>query len=42
MTLSNGLSRRKMFLKIGIAFNALVGMVLAVPIVRYILSPVTR
>jgi menaquinol-cytochrome c reductase iron-sulfur subunit len=42
MTLSSGLSRRKMFLKIGIAFNGLVGTVLAVPIVRYILSPVTR
>src|SRR5258705_7474460 len=42
MTLSSGLSRRKMFLKIGIAFNGLVGTVLAVPIVRYLLSPVTR
>src|SRR4030088_2497695 len=42
MTLPRELSRRKMFLKIGIAFNGLVGTVLAVPIVRYILSPVTR
>jgi nitrite reductase/ring-hydroxylating ferredoxin subunit len=42
MTLTRGLSRRKMFLKIGIAFNGLVAAVLAVPIVRYILSPVTR
>ena len=37
-----GLSRRAMFLKIGIAFNGLVGAALAVPIVRYILSPITR
>ena len=42
MTLLGGLSRREMLLKIGIAFNGLVGAVLAVPIVRYILSPVTR
>ena len=37
-----GLSRRAMFLKIGVIFNGLVGAVLAVPIVRYILSPITR
>jgi Rieske Fe-S protein len=42
MTLPRGLSRREMFLKIGIVFNGLVGAVLAIPIVRYILSPVTR
>ena len=42
MTLSSGLSRREIFLKIGILFNTLVGAALAVPIVRYILSPITR
>jgi menaquinol-cytochrome c reductase iron-sulfur subunit len=42
MTLPRGLSRRDTLLKIGIVFNGLVGAVLAIPIVRYILSPVTR
>ncbi len=42
MTLPSGLSRREIFLKIGILFNTLVGAALAVPIVRYILSPITR
>ena len=42
MTLPSGLSRRELFLKIGILFNTLVGAALAVPIVRYILSPITR
>ena len=42
MTLPRGLSRRDILLKIGIIFNGLVGVVLAVPMVRYILSPVTR
>jgi mono/diheme cytochrome c family protein len=37
----DGLSRRRMLMKLGILFNAAVGMILAVPIVRYILSPVT-
>ena len=42
MNLPLGLSRRQMFLKIGMLFNGLVGAVLAVPIVRYVLSPITR
>lgn len=42
MTVSDGLSRRRMLMKLGILFNAAVGTILAVPIVRYILSPVTR
>src|SRR6266851_2471531 len=42
MTLPRGLSRRDVFLKVGIIFNGLVGAVLAIPIVRYILSPITR
>jgi Rieske Fe-S protein len=31
-----------MLMKVGILFNGVVGMVLAVPIVRYVLSPVIR
>jgi menaquinol-cytochrome c reductase iron-sulfur subunit len=42
MTLSDGLSRRGMLMKLGILLNGAVGVVLAVPIVRYILSPVIR
>ena len=36
------LSRRQMFLKIGVAFNAVVGVLLGIPIVGYLLSPLTR
>jgi len=36
------LSRRQMFMKIAALFNGVVGVVLAIPIVRYVLSPVTR
>ncbi len=35
-------TRRAFLMKLGIGFNALVGALLAVPIVRYMLSPVTR
>jgi nitrite reductase/ring-hydroxylating ferredoxin subunit len=42
MTPPNELSRRGMLMKLGIVFNAAVATVLAVPIVRYILSPVIR
>jgi menaquinol-cytochrome c reductase iron-sulfur subunit len=42
MTLPSGLSRRETLLKIGVIFNGIVGALLAVPIVRYILSPITR
>ena len=42
MTVTDRLSRRTFLVKLGIGFNALVGAVLAVPLVRYILSPVTR
>ena len=34
------LSRRQMFMKIAALFNGAVGVVLAIPIVRYLLSPV--
>jgi menaquinol-cytochrome c reductase iron-sulfur subunit len=36
------LFRRQMFLKIAVLFNGMVGLLLGVPIVRYILSPVAR
>jgi hypothetical protein len=42
MTLPGGISRRAVFLKLGVLFNAVVGIILAVPFVRYILSPVIR
>jgi menaquinol-cytochrome c reductase iron-sulfur subunit len=42
MTASDGLSRRSLLMKLGILFDTAVGLVLAVPIMRYILSPVTR
>jgi menaquinol-cytochrome c reductase iron-sulfur subunit len=42
MTLPPVLSRRDVLLKIGMIFNGLVGAILAVPIVGYILSPITR
>ena len=42
MTTPNELSRRRMLMKLGILFNGAVGMVLAVPIVRYLLSPLSR
>ena len=36
------LSRRQTFLKLGVAFNGAVGALLGIPIIRYVLSPVTR
>jgi menaquinol-cytochrome c reductase iron-sulfur subunit len=42
MNLSDGLSRRGMLVKLGLLFNGAVGLILAVPIVRYILSPIIR
>ena len=38
----NMLSRRGLLMKLGILFNGLVAMALAVPILRYVLSSVTR
>ena len=35
------LSRRQMFMKIATLFNGVVGVFLAIPILRYLLSPVT-
>jgi menaquinol-cytochrome c reductase iron-sulfur subunit len=42
MTLPDNLSRRALLMKLGILFNGIVAVILAVPIVRYLLSPVTR
>jgi menaquinol-cytochrome c reductase iron-sulfur subunit len=36
------ISRRGLFMKLGILFNGVVGAALAVPILRYVLSSVTR
>jgi menaquinol-cytochrome c reductase iron-sulfur subunit len=35
-------SRRQMFLKIAVLFNGAVGVLLGIPVVRFLLSPVTR
>jgi len=42
MSVPGGLSRRQMLLKTSMLFNGIVGVILGIPIVRYILSPVTR
>ena len=42
MTPPNDLSRRGMLMKLGFLFNGTIGLILAVPIVRYLLSPVIR
>jgi menaquinol-cytochrome c reductase iron-sulfur subunit len=42
MTLPDDLSRRQLLMKVGILLNGIVAAVLAVPIIRYIFSPVAR
>jgi menaquinol-cytochrome c reductase iron-sulfur subunit len=42
MTNPDDLSRRTLLMKVGILFNGIVAAVLAVPILRYILSPVAQ
>jgi menaquinol-cytochrome c reductase iron-sulfur subunit len=42
MTLPDNLSRRAMLVKLGILFNGIVAALLAIPIVRYVVSPLTR
>jgi len=42
MTLPTGLSRRELLMKLGILFNSIVAAILTVPVVRYLLSPITR
>jgi menaquinol-cytochrome c reductase iron-sulfur subunit len=40
MSLPEGVSRRGMLVKIGVFLNGIAGLILAVPIVRYLLGPV--
>lgn len=42
MTQPNGSTRRGMLLKLGLLLNGAVGVALAIPIVRYLLSPAIR
>jgi nitrite reductase/ring-hydroxylating ferredoxin subunit len=42
MNTENGTPRRALLTKIGLFFNGIIGAALAVPIVGYLLSPVTR
>jgi len=42
MSTENGISRRAALVKLGLFLNGIVGALLAVPIVGYLLSPVTR
>jgi menaquinol-cytochrome c reductase iron-sulfur subunit len=42
MSVDNGISRRAALVKLGLFLNGVVGIFLAVPIVRYLLSPVIR
>jgi len=42
MTSPDNVSRRGMLMKLGLLFNGAVGVILAAPIVRYLLSPVIR
>jgi Rieske Fe-S protein len=42
MTVRNHISRRALFVKLGLLFNGVVGVLLGVPIARFLLSPVTR
>jgi menaquinol-cytochrome c reductase iron-sulfur subunit len=40
--MSDDFSRRRMLVRIGLFLNGIVGVILAIPIVRYLLSPVVR
>jgi Rieske Fe-S protein len=42
MSLTGEITRRDLFMKIGMLCNGIVGVILAVPIVRYLLSPVAH
>ena len=42
MTPSTETSRRSLLVKLGLLFNGVVGAILAVPIVRYLMSPISR
>jgi menaquinol-cytochrome c reductase iron-sulfur subunit len=42
MSLPDGVTRRDFLMRLGILFNTIVAAILAVPIVRYIMSPIAR
>jgi menaquinol-cytochrome c reductase iron-sulfur subunit len=42
MTVPETISRRALFVKIGLLFNGIVAVALAIPILRYVLSPIVR
>jgi nitrite reductase/ring-hydroxylating ferredoxin subunit len=42
MTVPKDLTRRELFVKAGILLNGIVGLILAAPILRYLLSPIAR
>src|SRR6476619_3354078 len=42
MTVPDQFSRRRLFVKLGLLFNGCVGVLLGVPIARFLLSPVAR
>ena len=42
MTMPREISRRDLFVKVGIFCNGIVSVILAVPIARYLLSPIAR
>jgi menaquinol-cytochrome c reductase iron-sulfur subunit len=42
MTAPTELTRRELFVKVGILLNSIIGVILAVPILRYLLSPIAR
>ena len=42
MSAENGMSRRALLAKIGLFFNGVIGVALAVPVISYLMSPVIR
>jgi Rieske Fe-S protein len=42
MTVSDQINRRELFVKLGLLFDGIVAVLLGVPIVRFLLSPVAR
>ena len=42
MSTDSTISRRALFMKLGILFNGLVAAALAVPVIRFLLSPIVR
>jgi menaquinol-cytochrome c reductase iron-sulfur subunit len=42
MTMPDRFNRRELFVKLGLLFDGAVGVLLGVPVVRYLLSPVVR